>query len=217
MVVRDTLIDPLSAVTHVGVRPVTRRMVQRAFRHQQPFPWRGRVFNSTPGCAAWVHITEARISTQGRAPAQAALRVLAYNWVDRIGIHENRGVVGLAPHIAHRKHKVSRKPAFDGQAPLLAGGCAHDWIETGGSIEPAGWKWRRPWSAARGRQRCVLLNRNDGEQWTARLLTRTKWWIGIGPVPEDILEIVVDPKAGPHCPYSPAGRVPGDADAGLQQ
>src|SRR5438046_9063758 len=26
MVVRGTLIDPLSAVTHVGVRPVTRRM-----------------------------------------------------------------------------------------------------------------------------------------------------------------------------------------------
>src|SRR5213593_5061891 len=54
MVVRGTLIDPLSAVTHVGVRPVTRREVQRAFRHQEPFPWRSRVFGSTSGCAVWV-------------------------------------------------------------------------------------------------------------------------------------------------------------------
>src|SRR5437773_2203648 len=86
MVVCGALIDPLSAVTHVGVRPVTRRMVQRAFRHQEPFPWRSRVFSSTSGCAAWVYITEARVNTQGRAAAEASVRVLAYDRVDRIGI-----------------------------------------------------------------------------------------------------------------------------------
>src|SRR6266566_8311655 len=189
MVVRGTLIDPLSAVTHVGVRPVTRRMVQRAFRHQEPFPWRGSVFSSTSGCAVWIYITEARVDTCGRAAAEASLPVLAYDRVDRIGIHEKRSVVGLAPHIAHRKHKVPREPAFDRQAPLLAGGCAHASIETGGSIKPAGWKWRRPCGAARGRQRCVLLNRNEREQRTGRLLARAKRWIGIGPVPEDVLKI----------------------------
>src|SRR6266568_4732882 len=217
MVVRGTLIDPLTAVTHVGVRPVTRRMVQRAFRHQEPSPGRGRVFRPTSGGAIWVYITEARVHTQCRAAAEASLSILAYDRVDRIGIHDKRSVVGLAPHIAHGKHKVSREPAFDRQAPLLAGGSAHDWIETGGSIEPAGWKWRRPRGAARGRQRCVLLNRNEREQRTARLLARTKRWIGVGPVSENILEIVVDPKAGAHRPCSPTGRIPGDADAGLQQ
>src|SRR5207249_2878076 len=179
MVVRRTLIDPLSAVTHVGVRPVTRRMVQRAFRHQEPFPWRGRVFSSTSGSAVGVYITEARVNTQGRAAAEASLRILAYDRIDRIGIYEERRVVGLAPHIAHGKHQVSCEPAFDRQAPLLAGGCAHDRIETGWSIEPAGWKWRCPCGAARGRQQCVLLNRNEREQRTGRLLARAKRWIGI--------------------------------------
>src|SRR5881296_2132666 len=136
MVVRGTLIDPLSAVTHVGVRPVTRRMVQRAFRHQEPSPGRRRVFRPTSGRAVGVYITEARVHTQGRAAAEASLRILAYDRIDRIGIHEKRSVVGLAPHIAHGKHKVSRDPAFDRQAPLLAGGGAHASIEAGWSIEP---------------------------------------------------------------------------------
>src|SRR5919204_3764320 len=109
MVVRGTLIDPLSVVTHVGVRPVTRRMVQRAFRHQEPFPWSDRDLRSTPGCPVWVYITEARVDTRGRAAAEASLRILAFDRVDRIGIHEERRVVGLAPHIAHGKHQVSRE------------------------------------------------------------------------------------------------------------
>src|SRR2546428_13939040 len=192
MVVRGTLIDPLTAVTHVRVRPVTRRMVQRAFRHQEPSPGRGRVFRPTSGGAVWVYITEARVHTQGRAATEASLRVLAYDRVDRIGIHDKRSVVGLAPHIAHGKHQVSREPAFDRQAPLLAGGCAHDRIEAGWSIEPAAWKWRRPCGAARGRQPCVLLNRNEREQRTGRLLARAKRGIGIGPGPEEVLQIVVD-------------------------
>src|SRR6058998_1449068 len=40
----------------------------------------------------------------------------------------------------------------------------------------------------------ALLKRSEREQRTAQLLARTKWRIVIGPVPEDILEIVVDPK-----------------------
>src|SRR5207247_11290920 len=54
MVVRRTLIEPLSAATHVGVRARRRRVVQGAFRHQEPSPGRGRGFNSTSGSAVWV-------------------------------------------------------------------------------------------------------------------------------------------------------------------
>src|SRR5262249_47666606 len=125
MVVAGTLIEPLRAVTDVGVRARTWRVVQRAFRHHDPL---------TDGD---------RVAILGNASADASLRVLAYDRVGRIGILDERGVVGLAPHIAHGKHEVSRKPAFDRQAPLLAGGCAQDGIETAGAIDRARLRYRR--------------------------------------------------------------------------
>src|SRR5438094_9670232 len=108
------------------------------------------------------------IATRGRAAAAASRRVLTDDRVGRIGIQSQRSVVGLAPHVAHRKHEVSRDPAFDRQAPLLAGGCAQDWIETAGAIDPAGWRWRRPWCAARARKRRVRLKRNQLAQRTTQ-------------------------------------------------
>src|SRR5206468_11946705 len=160
-----------------------------------------------------------RVAALGRAAADAALRFLAYDRVGRIGIHDERSVVGFAAHIAHGKHEVTRQPAFNRQGPLLAGGCAQDGIETAGAIDPAGWKWRCPRGAARGWKRGILLKRNARKQPVRHrwLLARTKRGVVIGPVPEVILEIVVDPKAGSHRPGSPAGRVPRDAHAGLQQ
>src|SRR5438093_3769636 len=196
MVVRSSLIEPLSAVADEAVRPVTRRMVQRSFRHQNLLP------------------DGDRLAIGRRAATDASLGVLAYDRVGRIGIKEDRSVEGLAPHIAHGKHEVSRDPTFDRQAPLLAGGCAQDWIETGRSIDRAGLRYR--WAAG-AEKRGVLVNRNEREQRTTQLLARTKRWIGIGPVPEDILEIVMDSKSGPHRPGSPTGWVPGDAHARLQQ
>src|SRR5262249_58174648 len=59
MVVRGTLIEPFSAVTDVGVRARTWRVVQRAFRHQDPL---------TDGN---------RVAILIRAAADAYLRVLA--------------------------------------------------------------------------------------------------------------------------------------------
>src|SRR5439155_96091 len=120
-------------------------------------------------------------------------------------------------HIAHRKHEVSCDPAFYGQAPLLAGWCAQDWIDTPRAIESAGGRCRRPWGATSRRKRGVLLERNERESRARNLLARVKRWIGIGPVREIVLEIVVDSKAGPHRPGSRAGRIPRDAHARLQQ
>src|SRR5881296_2022444 len=154
MVVRRTLIEPLSAATDIGVRARRRRMVQRAFRHQDSL-------TNGDGVAA-----------RGRAAADASRRVLTYDRVGRIRIQSERSVVGLAPHVAHRKHEVSRDPTVDRQAPLLAGGCAQDWIETAGAIDPAGWRWRCPWGAARARKRGVLLKRKQREQRTTQQLAR---------------------------------------------
>src|SRR2546428_11844163 len=52
MVVRRTLIEPLSAATHVGVRARRRRGGQRALRYPDPLTDRGRA--GTPGRAAAV-------------------------------------------------------------------------------------------------------------------------------------------------------------------
>src|SRR5439155_11066057 len=117
-------------------------------------------------------------------------------------------VVGLTPHIAHGKHQVSPDPAFDRQAPLLAGGCAQFRIETAGAIDRAGLRYRR---AARALKRSVLLKRNEREQRTTQQLARIIRWIGVSPVSEVVLEIVVDSKAGPHRPGSRTGWIPRDA------
>jgi len=58
MVVRRTLIEPLSTATHVGVRARRRRVVQGPFGHQDPL---------TDGD---------RVATCGRAAADASRRVL---------------------------------------------------------------------------------------------------------------------------------------------
>src|SRR5437867_8127625 len=143
MVVRGTLIEPHRATAYVGVRARRGRMVQRALRHQDPL---------TDGD---------RVAIRAGAAADASRRILAHDRIGRIGIQSERRVVGLTPHIAHRKHDVSRDSTFDRQAPLLAGGCAQDRIETAGPIDPAGWRCRRPGSAARGWKRGVLLNRRN--------------------------------------------------------
>src|SRR5256885_2138740 len=105
MVACGTLIEPLSAATDIGVRAVSRWMIQRALRHQDPL---------TDGN---------RVAIRTSAAADASLRVLTYDRVGRISIQCERSVVGLAAHIAHGKHEVSGDPAFDRQTPLLAGGC----------------------------------------------------------------------------------------------
>src|SRR5207249_2843191 len=135
----------------------------------------------------------------------------------RIGIKRKRSVVGLTAHIAYRKHEVSGDPAFDRQAPLLARGCEQFRIDTAGAVKPAGWLWKRPWEATSNRKLVVLPERNEGESRTHNLLARVERWIGIGPVREIILKIVVDSKAGPNRPGSRAGGIPGQTDARLQQ
>src|SRR2546428_445777 len=154
MVVRGTLIEPLNAGAHVRVRARRRRGIQRAFRHQDPSTDRDRV------------------AIRGRAAADASLRILTHLRIGGICIERERRVGGFTPPITHRKAEVSRDPAFDRQAPLLAGGCEHDWIETAGTIERTGWRWRRPWGATRGRKRSALLKRNERKQRTAQLLAR---------------------------------------------
>src|SRR2546427_7063261 len=143
MVACGTLIEPLSAATDIGVRARRRWMIQRALRYQDPL---------TDGN---------RVAIRSSAAADASLRLLTYDRIGRVGIQSERSVVGLAPDIAHRKHDVSCDSTFDRQAPLLAGGCAQDGIETAGPIDPAGWRCRRPGSAARGWKRGVLLNRRN--------------------------------------------------------
>src|SRR5207244_9602849 len=114
-----------------------RRVIQRALRHQDPL---------TDGD---------RVAIRGRAAADASLRILTHLGISGIGIERERRVVGFTPHITHGKHEVSRDPSLHRQAPLLAGGCEHDWIETAGTIERTGWRWRRPWCDERGRRRSV--------------------------------------------------------------
>src|SRR5204863_3265900 len=83
----------------------------------------------------------------------------------------------------------------------------------------AGWRWRRPWGAARRWKRGVLLKGNKREHTVrhGKQIARIIRWIGIGPVPEIILEIVVDSKTGAHRPGPRTGRIPRDAHARLQQ
>src|SRR5207244_4999353 len=106
--------------------------------------------------------------------------------------------VGLAPHIAHRKHEVSRDPAFDRQTPLLAGGCEQHWIDTARAIDRAGRGCcRRAWGSTSSRKRNVLLKRDKRESRSYNLLARVIRRIGIGPVSELVLALVLDLKPSP--------------------
>src|SRR5262249_31628938 len=124
MVAGCTLIEPLSAAADGGVRAVSRRVVQRSLR-------------PPPLCVklGWIAI-------RACPTADASLRVLADHRHGCVGILIERSVVGLAPHIAHRKHEVSHDAAFDRQAPLLAGGCEQDRIDTLRAVETTSRLWK---------------------------------------------------------------------------
>src|SRR5262249_14447733 len=140
IVAGGSLIEPLSAAADVAVWAVSRGVIQRALRHRWAID---------------------RVALGVRSAADAALRVIANYGVARIGIDRKRRVVGLAPHVAHRKHEVSRNPAFDRQTPLLAGGCEQDRIDTAWAVNRAGWGCKCPGRPAREREYGVLLERNE--------------------------------------------------------
>ena len=125
-------------------------------------------------------------------------------------------MVGLTSDITHRKHEISGDPAFYRQAPLLAGRCEQDRIDTAWAVYRTGWRRRRPERTARGRQYGIPLKRNERKRRTIYLLARVIRRIGVGSVREVILEIIVDSKAGAHRPGSLAARIPCDAHARLQ-
>src|SRR5262245_48396509 len=176
MVAAGALIEPCHAVADVGIRARTRRHVQRALGYLR--------IGSPRDC-----------SLQGRSATLASLRVLTHLRRRGIGIDRERRVVRLATHVAHRKHEVPRDPTLYCQAPLLVGGCEEFRIDSCGGIDRA--RLSLSW-AATGRRCYSLLERNERKSRTRQLLAGVIGWVGVGPVTEVILQIVVDSKAGPH-------------------
>src|SRR2546426_344815 len=78
-----------------------------------------------------------RLSGWENPAASASLRVLAHFGRDRIGIHIEIGVVGLAAGVADLKHQISGKLAFHRKVPHLDRGREQVRIETGGLINRA--------------------------------------------------------------------------------